>query len=130
MLVVRFRSVVCYEWCVLTRGSLVRFYAVCALGFVQCFVCTVRCVFCFFFFQAEDGIRDADVTGVQTCALPISGTYTLTANRIGYAKQSQSVTVAAGQEVTTDLVLQAAATELEQVIVTGTVVPTDRKSVV
>src|SRR5437773_12074220 len=27
---------------------------------------------CFFFFQAEDGIRDRDVTGVQTCALPIS----------------------------------------------------------
>src|SRR3989442_11163131 len=27
----------------------------------------------FFFFQAEDGIRDADVTGVQTCALPIYG---------------------------------------------------------
>src|SRR5437773_7972130 len=26
---------------------------------------------CFFFFQAEDGIRDRDVTGVQTCALPI-----------------------------------------------------------
>src|SRR5690554_3079293 len=26
----------------------------------------------FFFFQAADGIRDADVTGVQTCALPIS----------------------------------------------------------
>src|SRR5690554_7261366 len=25
----------------------------------------------FFFFQAEDGIRDADVTRVQTCALPI-----------------------------------------------------------
>ena len=29
----------------------------------------------FFFFQAEDGIRDIGVTGVQTCALPISGTY-------------------------------------------------------
>src|SRR2546429_6486621 len=26
-----------------------------------------------FFFQAEDGIRDVAVTGVQTCALPISG---------------------------------------------------------
>src|SRR5216684_6800490 len=26
----------------------------------------------FFFFQAEDGIRDVAVTGVQTCALPIS----------------------------------------------------------
>src|SRR5256886_8548069 len=30
------------------------------------------CDFCFFFFQAEDGIRDLTVTGVQTCALPIS----------------------------------------------------------
>src|SRR5690625_5969410 len=29
--------------------------------------------FWFFFFQAEDGIRDGHVTGVQTCALPISG---------------------------------------------------------
>src|SRR2546430_12086702 len=28
--------------------------------------------FIFFFFQAEDGIRDLTVTGVQTCALPIS----------------------------------------------------------
>src|SRR5699024_12629478 len=27
--------------------------------------------FVFFFFQAEDGIRDRNVTGVQTCALPI-----------------------------------------------------------
>src|SRR3989442_3883980 len=32
-----------------------------------------------FFFQAEDGIRDADVTGVQTCALPI---FTVTGNEI------------------------------------------------
>src|SRR5256885_1462995 len=29
----------------------------------------------FFFFQAEDGIRDYKVTGVQTCALPIYGAY-------------------------------------------------------
>src|SRR5207249_685963 len=37
-------------------------------------IVVVRCivVFCFFFFQAEDGIRDRNVTGVQTCALPIS----------------------------------------------------------
>ena len=28
-------------------------------------------IMCFFFFQAEDGIRDSPVTGVQTCALPI-----------------------------------------------------------
>src|SRR5436305_5166240 len=35
-------------------------------------------LFCFFF-QAEDGIRDADVTGVQTCALPIFTTALLPA---------------------------------------------------
>ena len=34
-------------------------------------VCFVLFVFVFFF-QAEDGIRDIGVTGVQTCALPIS----------------------------------------------------------
>src|SRR3712207_7931542 len=31
----------------------------------------MHAVFSFFFFQAEDGIRDIGVTGVQTCALPI-----------------------------------------------------------
>src|SRR5690606_41114393 len=31
----------------------------------------VSYVCCFFFFQAEDGIRDFHVTGVQTCTLPI-----------------------------------------------------------
>src|SRR6266511_1777998 len=38
------------------------------------FICIAKYVmFIFFFFQAEDGIRDFHVTGVQTCALPISG---------------------------------------------------------
>src|SRR5206468_4594536 len=36
-----------------------------------CFYCFFFYFF-FFFFQAEDGIRDLIVTGVQTCALPIS----------------------------------------------------------
>src|SRR5256884_2418201 len=35
-------------------------------------VINVLCCVLFFFFQAEDGIRDVAVTGVQTCALPIS----------------------------------------------------------
>src|SRR5690606_39277973 len=39
-------------------------YASCALRTRLCFVTS-------FFFQAEDGIRDFHVTGVQTCALPI-----------------------------------------------------------
>src|SRR5690606_39731300 len=32
-------------------------------------------LYIFFFFQAEDGIRDFHVTGVQTCALPISAVF-------------------------------------------------------
>src|SRR6266566_7328831 len=36
-----------------------------------------HCFFCFFF-QAEDGIRDYKVTGVQTCALPILSPYRTT----------------------------------------------------
>src|SRR5690606_41150234 len=35
------------------------------------FRCLLFLVLFFFFFQAEDGIRDFHVTGVQTCALPI-----------------------------------------------------------
>src|SRR6266436_9260972 len=41
------------------------------LFFLFFFVIRVFVLF-FFFFQAEDGIRDVAVTGVQTCALPIS----------------------------------------------------------
>src|SRR2546427_7861905 len=35
-------------------------------------LCAILVTLSFFFFQAEDGIRDLTVTGVQTCALPIS----------------------------------------------------------
>src|SRR2546430_13544665 len=39
---------------------------------MKCVVgCTALLLCLFFFFQAEDGIRDLTVTGVQTCALPI-----------------------------------------------------------
>src|SRR5205085_4649183 len=38
----------------------------------SCFYLSYIYLFFFFFFQAEDGIRDLTVTGVQTCALPIS----------------------------------------------------------
>src|SRR2546430_11991361 len=41
----------------------------------------------FFFFQAEDGIRDLTVTGVQTCALPISRTVTLARIPVSFGKQ-------------------------------------------
>src|SRR5438093_2290477 len=42
--------------------------AVCVIDYLRSYL---LCIF-FFFFQAEDGIRDWSVTGVQTCALPIS----------------------------------------------------------
>ena len=41
-----------------------------SVGCFKLIACTVTGNF-FFFFQAEDGIRDVAVTGVQTCALPI-----------------------------------------------------------
>src|SRR5699024_11932072 len=37
---------------------------------------TIHYYYYYFFFQAEDGIRDRNVTGVQTCALPILYTFT------------------------------------------------------
>src|SRR5256884_6428380 len=43
-------------------------------------------LFLFFFFQAEDGIRDVAVTGVQTCALPILGEWD-----VGYLGERESI---------------------------------------
>src|SRR5260370_9301423 len=55
-----------------------------------------------FFFQAEDGIRDSSVTGVQTCALPISAFSTVF---LGGGKRSVrpflSVNTAAARATTT-----------------------------
>src|SRR5215813_8600652 len=45
----------------------------------------------FFFFQAEDGIRDADVTGVQTCALPISEIEHHVTNTFGWSATAGAV---------------------------------------
>src|SRR6266853_1690722 len=43
----------------------------------------------FFFFQAEDGIRDLTVTGVQTCALPICDGWPLYESRLQLAHMRQ-----------------------------------------
>src|SRR5690606_40001182 len=57
-----------------------------------CFVSnSVVFVVGFFFFQAEDGIRDFHVTGVQTCALPISS---VSAPGRGWSVMLESVTTA------------------------------------
>src|SRR5690606_39586724 len=49
-------------------------------------------LFFFFFFQAEDGIRDFHVTGVQTCALPIFPEAILWAQRrAGYLSTGDAI---------------------------------------
>src|SRR5207302_2355001 len=52
-----------------------------------------RCCLFFFFFQAEDGIRDFHVTGVQTCALPISSV--ATRYQLGLTRQAGLLTAPA-----------------------------------
>src|SRR5437773_11849433 len=47
----------------------------------------------FFFFQAEDGIRDRDVTGVQTCALPISEGTPARTNRLRVLEHEADLSV-------------------------------------
>src|SRR5256886_5411547 len=54
------------------------------VGAARALVNTAVVVF-FFFFQAEDGIRDLTVTGVQTCALPI---WTDTFGQFGFSPQN------------------------------------------
>src|SRR2546427_6468587 len=56
------------------------------VGFLRCF---------FFFFQAEDGIRDLTVTGVQTCALPISlGANSVAMERTRFLRPARAAEVA------------------------------------
>src|SRR2546430_7678291 len=57
---------------------------------------------CFFFFQAEDGIRDLTVTGVQTCALPILSSF-----------QQLTVTIVAGQTARPMIALQPFGTVID-----------------
>ncbi len=56
------------------------------------------------------------------------GTYTVRARYIGYAPGSTSVTVSADQEATADLALEKSAQRLDEVVTTGTVVPTEVKA--
>src|SRR5208282_32191 len=57
-------------------------------------------MFFFFFFQAEDGIRDATVTGVQTCALPIWPLPELPPSNAAKARQALVVRTARERNMT------------------------------
>ncbi len=56
------------------------------------------------------------------------GTYTVRARYIGYTPGTASVTVSADQEATADLALEKSAQRLDEVVTTGTVVPTEVKA--
>ncbi|HEX3233639.1 MAG TPA: TonB-dependent receptor [Gemmatimonadales bacterium] len=57
-----------------------------------------------------------------------AGDYTLVARRIGYGRQTRPITVATDQDLNLDLALAPAATELEELVSVGTVVPTEVKA--
>ena len=57
----------------------------------------------FFFFQAEDGIRDRDVTGVQTCALPIYKVDILDHESFKKVVRGTVVDISTGKAITTKI---------------------------
>src|SRR5699024_1580033 len=67
--------------------------------------------FCSFVFQAEDGIRDRNVTGVQTCALPIyvakyiahASVFVLPSYREGMPRSTQEAMAIGRPVITTDV---------------------------
>src|SRR2546430_8269902 len=65
-------SIVCLTGILVSAGLFAILFRAAFRGDTVHFELTVSRPLVFFFFQAEDGIRDLTVTGVQTCALPIS----------------------------------------------------------
>src|SRR6202008_5141155 len=55
-------------------------------------------VFFIFFLQAEDGIRDIGVTGVQTCALPIFSNLPIVSDKAESASCKLAATIASGED--------------------------------
>src|SRR5215217_3883529 len=72
-------------------------------------------MFVFFFFQAEDGIRDIGVTGVQTCALPISA-----------LRDGDVVLIRPGAGIPADGRVRAGTSAVNEATITGESVPVDK----
>src|SRR3712207_5913189 len=80
----------------------------------------ILCFFFLFFFQAEDGIRDIGVTGVQTCALPI---YLVAAELASYGEPVTLVGHSMGGKVAMTLALRRP--ELLRALVVVDIAPVD-----
>src|SRR5256886_5720170 len=89
------------------------------------------CGICIFFFQAEDGIRDLTVTGVQTCALPISINGASNVRRVRSATALGIAVVWVEFDWGMDIFLARQVVAEKLALVGGTLPPqVDRKSVV
>jgi hypothetical protein len=79
-----------------------------------------------------DGLKVGATTGengtYRISGIP-PGTFTMNARRLGYGKSTQTVTVSDGADAVIDFTLEKAATTLDQVVTTGTVIPTEVKAV-
>jgi len=70
-----------------------------------------------------------DEHGAYRFASVSAGAHTVTIKRVGYARKVQRVTVTDGEEQVVDAALEQSANQLDQVVVTGTVIPTEMKAV-
>jgi outer membrane cobalamin receptor len=77
--------------------------------------------------DANRGVRTGD-DGVFRLAAVASGSHRVTARLLGYARESKVVTVA-GEVNRIDLALSVSANRLDQVVVTGTVIPTEQRAI-
>src|SRR5437667_3879036 len=91
----------------------------------------------FFFFQAEDGIRDRDLTGVQTCALPICSLKgsnlfgsSMPGNFFRDVKILSSMAGTPSRLSRAESMIEPAYCSIQPICNTSTLWPVDRKSVV
>src|SRR2546430_3512727 len=99
-----------------------------AKGQIRYFEGSYICWCVFFFFQAEDGIRDLTVTGVQTCALPI---WRLTAAELARDREPGAAPAAQVDALgQADQLSCGQPPDRPEHLLVGVQVETDRKSVV
>jgi len=78
--------------------------------------------------EAKKGVMSADNGTFRLPSVP-AGQHVLRVRLLGYTRVTQTITVVDGETVTADAALTSSANQLEQVVVTGTVIPTELKAV-
>jgi len=78
--------------------------------------------------SAQLGVMTDDDGGYRIASVP-AGPHLVTARRIGYTQDARHVTVGVDQDVTVDFALESSASLLDQVVVTGTIAPTQERAI-